>query len=105
MFITITHSGHTELQDAANFRAFKILDRSGKSPAELAAALDGFATLTPDGTAAWVDASAVSRLLPVAPTAEWLTSFNAMVAAASKFGWVNETTGALRAHIERAEVA
>jgi hypothetical protein len=104
MFITITRSGQIELQDAANFRAFKILDRSGKSPVELAAVLDGFATLTPDGTAAWVDASAVPKLLPVAPTAEWQTSFNAMLAAASKFGWVNEATGAVRAHIERAEV-
>ena len=105
MLITITRSGHIELQDAANFRAFKILDRSGKSPVELAASLDGLATLTPDGTAAWVDAAAVRKLLPVAPTAEWQNSFDAMVAAASKFGWVNETTGAVRAHIERAEVA
>jgi hypothetical protein len=64
MFITITRSGHIELQDAANFRAFKVLDRSGKSTVELVAALEGFATLTPDGTAAWVDASAVPKLLP-----------------------------------------
>jgi hypothetical protein len=105
MVIAITRSGRIELQDAANFRAFKILDRSGKNRLELAAALDGFATLTPDGTAAWVDASAVPKLLPAAPTAEWQTSFNSMVAAARKFGWVDEATGAVRAHIERAEVA
>jgi hypothetical protein len=105
MFIAITRSGQIELQDAGNFRAFKILDRSGKSRVELAAALDGFATLTPDGTAAWVDASAVPKLLPAAPTAEWQTSFSTMIAAAGKFGWVDEATGAVRAHIERAEVA
>jgi hypothetical protein len=105
MFITITRSWHIELQDSANFRAFKILDRSGKSPDEIAAALDGFATLTPDGTAAWVDVAAVPKLLPVAPTAEWQTPFNAMVAKASKSGWVDEAKGAVRTHIERAEVA
>jgi hypothetical protein len=105
MFITITRAGHIELQDAANFCAFKIVDRSGKGPVELAAALDGFATLTPDGTAAWVDSSAVPKLLPVAPTAEWQTSFNSMLASARKFGWIDEATGAVRAHIERAEVA
>jgi hypothetical protein len=52
MFITITRAGHIELQDAANFRAFKIVDLSGKSHGELAAALEGLATLTSDGTAA-----------------------------------------------------
>ena len=105
MFITITRAGHIELQDAANFRAFKIVDLSGKSHGELAATLDGVATLTADGTAAWVDASAVPKLLPVAPTAEWQTSFNSMIESARKFGWVDEATGAVRAHIERAEVA
>jgi hypothetical protein len=105
MFIAITRSGHIELQDAANFRAFKILDRSGKSLVELAAALEGLATLTADGSTAWVDASAVPKLLAVAPTAEWHASFNAMLSAARKFGWVNEATGRVRAHIERAEVA
>jgi hypothetical protein len=105
MFMAITCSGHIELQDAANFRAFKILDLSRKGAVELAAALDGFATLTPDGKAAWVDPSAVPKLPPVAPTAEWQTSFNNMLASAHKFGWVDEATGAVRAHIERAEVA
>jgi hypothetical protein len=105
MFITITRAGHIELRDAADFRAFKIVDRSGKGRVELAAALDGLATLTSDGTAAWVDASAVPKLLPVAPSAEWQTSFNSMLASARRFGWVDEATGAVRAHIERAEVA
>jgi hypothetical protein len=105
MFITVTRSGHIELQDAGNFRAFKIVDRSEKSLVELAAVLDGLATLTPDGAAAWVDASAVPKLLPSAPTAEWQTSFNSMLAAARKSGWVDEATGAVRAHIEKAEVA
>jgi hypothetical protein len=105
MFITITRGGHIELQDAANFCAFKIVDRSGKGRVELAAALYGFATLTPDGTAAWVNASAVPKLLSVAPAAEWQTSFKSMLTSARKFGWIDEATGAVRAHIERAEVA
>ena len=105
MFIAITRTGDVELQDSANFRAFKIVDRSGKGVSELAALLDGLATLTPDGAAAWVDPSAVPKLLPVAPTAEWQTSFDSMLASAKKFGWVDEATGAVRAHIERAKVA
>jgi hypothetical protein len=30
---------------------------------------------------------------------------NSMLASARKFGWIDEATGAVRAHIERAEVA
>ena len=105
MIISISRSGHVELQETDNFRAFKILDRSGKDRRDLAAALDGVATLTPDGAAAWVDALAVPKLLPGAPTEEWNASFDAMLAAARKFGWINEATGHVRAHIERAEVA
>jgi hypothetical protein len=65
----------------------------------------GIETLTPDGAAAWVDASAVPKLMPDAPTAEWRASFDAMLRAARKFGWIDEATGRVRAHIERAEVA
>jgi hypothetical protein len=105
MFIAITRSGLIELHDAANFSSFKIVDWSGKGPLELAVALDGLASLTPDGTAAWVDAAAVPKLLAIAPTEQWHTSFCNMVTSARKLGWLREATGAVRAHIERAQVA
>jgi hypothetical protein len=105
MFIAITRSGLIERHDAANFRSFKIVDWSGKGPLELAVALDGLATLTPDDTAAWGDAAAVPKLFAIAPTEQWQTSFSNTVTSVRKLGWVGAATGAPRAHVERAEVA
>jgi hypothetical protein len=100
MIIAITPSGQVELRDAENFRAFKIVDEAGGGSQRLEAALSGLATLTDDGKAAWVVPGRLPALAGAAATDAWRASLAKMIAAAGKFGWVNEADGTVRAHIE-----
>lgn len=104
MIIAVTSTGQIELRDANNFRAFSILDETGNSE-RLAAALSGLATVTPDGQAAWVRQDKVPHLMTPEATADWRSAYEAMIAAARKFGWVNGEDGTVRAHIETAKPA
>jgi len=98
MIIRVTQD-RVELQDADEFKSFKIA-AAGLSPAALCAALQDVATVDADGKTAWVTRTAVRRLRgePV-PTA-WLTAFDRMIESVRRFGWVNDTDGTVRAHIE-----
>jgi hypothetical protein len=94
MIIYVTET-KVELQEAENFKAFKIVN-AGVS--DLAAALRGTATVDADGQTAWVSQEAVKRLGPA--QAEWHAAFDKMIESVKKHGWVNEADATVRAHIE-----
>lgn len=102
MIIVISAEGRAELREADEFRSFKIVVDAGLPPAALGGALAGMATLEPDGKTAWVARDAVKRLRGADAPAAWTASFDKMVESVRRFGWVNDQTGSVRAHIERA---
>jgi hypothetical protein len=103
MFIQV-RAGKASLQDAGNFRAFKIVCDGAEGDLEgLRAALAGLADVDGDGHA-WV-APAVLRADPaVAADAAWQQGFDAMIEKARPHGWVHPDSGAIRAHIEWANI-
>lgn len=101
MIIFITAEGRAELREADEFRSFKIVADAGLPPAALGGALAGMATLEADGKTAWVARDAVKRLRGADAPAAWTASFDKMVESVRRFGWVNDETGSVRAHIER----
>ena len=101
MIIYITAEGRAELRDPDEFRSFKIVVEGGLAPAALGPALAGLATLEPDGKTAWVGRDAVKRLRGADAPAAWGASFDKMIESVRRFGWVNDQTGTVRAHIER----
>ena len=101
MIIVVAQSGTLELRDHDNFRAFKIVDESGASSKDLRTLLAGIAKLIADENAAWVSPEGLMRLLPAPPSVDWRAAFDNMVGVAAKHGWVHETDGTIRAHIER----
>lgn len=105
MMIAVTPSGLIELRDAENFRAFKIVDETGGGTARVASALSGLATPTADGTAAWVRPDRLTELAGETATPAWRERLAQMIAGAAKYGWVNETDGTVRAHIETVSVS
>lgn len=92
--------GRVDLQDADEFKSFKIVAAPGVSPAGLRDALAGIATVEADGKTAWVTRAAVRRLRGPTPPAEWLAAFDRMIESVRRFGWVNDTDDTVRAHIE-----
>jgi|SRR5579859_801839 len=100
MIIHIASPSSVELQDADNFKAFKITLGGPLSQADVTAALTGIAAVDADGKTAWVSGAALKNWKGKPQPAEWQTSFDKMVDAVKKFGWVNEADGSVRAHIE-----
>jgi hypothetical protein len=101
MIIAITAQDGLEFRDRDDFKGFKVLvEKKGASTADIAATLKGVATLDPDGKSAWVSQDALKRWQGQAQPAEWIASFDKMVEAVKKFGWVNEADRTVRGHIE-----
>jgi hypothetical protein len=95
MIIHIVSATEVELNDRDNFKAFKVtLADPGLTAADIASALGGIGTVDADGKTVWVSGTP--------QPAEWVASFDKMVEAVKKFGWVNEADGTVRAHIEGA---
>lgn len=102
MIIHIAGPNSVELQDRENFKAFKITLGGPLSQDEIRTALAGIATLEADGKTAWVSGAALKNWQGQPQPAEWQASFDKMVDAVKKFGWVNEADGTVRGHIEGA---
>ncbi len=101
MIIAITGAGALELRDADNFRDFKIVvERVNADQTFIAQALAGVARLDPDGKHAWVAQAALKRWQGREQSAQWIASFDKMVASVRKFGWIDDASEAVRGHIE-----
>ena len=104
MIIAITGQGGLELREPNDFKGFKILvEKKGASASDIAAALKGVATIDPDGKNAWVSQAALRTWKGQPQPAEWVASFDKMIEAVKKYGWVNEEQATVRGHIEIAE--
>jgi hypothetical protein len=102
MIIFVTADGRAELREPDEFRSFKIVVDGVSSLATLNTALAGLAAVEADGKTAWVTRDGVRRLRgPNAPPA-WGASFDKMVDSVRRFGWINDQTDSVRAHIEGA---
>ena len=102
MIIHIKSAHDVELQDPENFKAFKVTLAGPLSQADITAALTGIAKVDADGKTIWVSQSALKNWKGKPQPAEWQASFDKMVDAVKKFGWVNEADGTVRAHVEGA---
>ena len=96
MFVQVAANGEISLQDAENFRAFKLVVAC--DAAKLPAAIDGVAVL--DDGHAWIAPAALLQLHGA--DAAWEQSLAAMIEKARPHGWIHPATGAIRAHIEQA---
>jgi hypothetical protein len=97
MFIHVTRDFAVALEEAADFKRFKlVIDAARGEDARLESALAGIATLSPEGHA-WVNEDWL-RHREAAPG--WQQGIDAMVAVARKYGWVDETAKTIRAHVE-----
>jgi len=97
MFVHVTKDFAVALEEPGDFKKFKlVIDAPGKDAARLSTALDGVATLDPEGHA-WVSED---WLRSRDSAAAWQDGLAAMIAVAKKYGWVDEQKKAIRAHIE-----
>ncbi len=102
MIIAISPAGTLELQEPEDFKGFKItVGKPGMSDADIAAALKNIATPDGDGKHYWVTQAAMKNWAGVPRPPEWVASFDAMLEKVKKYGYVDEATGNVKAHIEK----
>ena len=100
MFLKVPAAATVTLEDANNFRSFKVV--VALPPADLEtvrSALSGIATL-PDRDTAWVSEQALRSWREVAGDATWQDALSAMIAKARPHGWIDDANKAIKAHVE-----
>ena len=97
-------SGGTVLLDEArDFKSFKVVIEAQDLPPEaLTAGFAGIARF--DGVeTAWVHEAALRRWPALEADATWQQGLDRMIAKARPYGWVDDATGTIRAHVEWTE--
>jgi hypothetical protein len=96
--IVASHS-KIEIDDARNFRAFAVRIEGG-DPAVQAELLRRVA-LRSDPEHAWISEQALREWPEFKSETWWQEGLTNMIAAVQKFGWIDNDTHSIRAHIER----
>ncbi len=101
MIIAISTDGVVQLEDAENFKQFKIV-----VPVALAGGqavvdkLGALGVLDKDGAHVWVSIAEFLTRFGAERPADWHQNFNRMVESVAKHGYVDADRTAVRSHIE-----
>lgn len=96
MIVHYTPDAGLSLQEPEDFRKFKIVLDSGSQQRPQ---VPGLTFVDDDNALIGID---VVPSLPGAPIdLTWRDGYDKMVAAAAKYGWIDEGSNAIRAHVER----
>jgi hypothetical protein len=99
MIVNISHGAPPQLQKPEDFKSFKVLVASTSRVEAGDPSMDGIAEFTEDGHA-WISRAWILRASGLEQSQEWCTGFAKMLQFAQKQGWIRESDGAIRAHIE-----
>ena len=100
MFVKVLANGNVTLEDAGNFRAFKVVVEGSPDKIDHARrALMGLADVS-DKDTAWVFEPGLRQRPEVANDAAWQQSLSTMIEKARPHGWIDDARKAIKAHIE-----
>ena len=98
MYIRVAANGDLSLAEEDNMRAFSI--RRERADVSLERLLE-IATAAGDDHY-WLDADAVQELSPRKHDQQWVGDYRAMLAGVAPYGYYDETTNRVKAHVEDA---
>jgi hypothetical protein len=102
MIIRIVASSRAvEIDDPGNFRAFSVRiegSLDGVTPAQLL----GRVAVSSDREHAWISEEVLREWPSLKSQAWWQDGLSNMIAAVQKFGWIDQASHSIRAHIEYA---
>ena len=97
MYILVESDGGLTLQDCDNMRAFAIVLEVIDAPVTRLAEIGSAAE---DNCNYWLDAEAVVELSGRKHDQQWVKNFRAMLASAAPYGFYDEATNKVKAHVE-----
>ncbi len=99
MIIRLIAQSHSiEIDDPKNFRAFSVRIEGALDPAAQAELL-GHIAVKHDREHAWISEQALRDWPPLKAEAWWQDGLTGMIAAVQKFGWIDNESRSIRAHI------
>jgi len=100
MYLNVLAATVVKLEDADNFRSFKVVvAMPNAEPEAVRRALANIALL-PDRDTAWVFEQALRQWPGQAGDAAWQDSLTAMIAKARPHGWIDDANKTIKAHVE-----
>ena len=90
-----------EIDDPRNFRAFSVRIEGAIGP-EVQAELLGRVAVSHDREHAWISEQALREWSSLKSEAWWQEGLSGMMAAVQKFGWIDQASQSIRAHIKLA---
>lgn len=99
MFVSVDARGMATLQDALDFKRFKIVLPRSSDHSVLAGQLASLVKFESKDTA-WISVAEMRQLGPQENNAEWQDGVTAMLTKATGFGWVSADGAMVRAHVE-----
>lgn len=101
MIIRITSARRVEVEDARNFKKFKVaIDMPEAKYADAARAMPAGAVRFDDPKTAWVSISALRAFDGLKDDKDWQDGLSAMIKAAEPHGWISSDKSAIKAHVE-----
>jgi hypothetical protein len=97
----IAKSRRIEIDDPKNFKAFSVRIEGALDPAAQAELL-GRIAVKQDAGHAWISEQALRDWPSLKSEAWWQDGLTGMIAAVQKFGWIDNDSRSIRAHIEHA---
>jgi predicted transcriptional regulator len=97
----IVASRSIEIDDPKNFRTFSVRIEGAPEAATLAELL-GRIAVKHDREHAWISEAALRDWPSLKGEAWWQDGLTGMIAAVQKFGWIDNDSRSIRAHIEHA---
>jgi hypothetical protein len=97
MYILVKSDGDLMLQDCDNMRAFAIVLEVSNAPVTRLAEIG---SADEDNRNYWLDADAVMELSGRKHDQQWVREFRAMLTGAAPYGFFDEVTNKVKAHVE-----
>jgi|SRR5215471_17684408 len=100
MFFDIRAATVVKLEDATNFRSFKIVVSMPQADLETVRRALATIAILPERDTAWVSERALRAWPDVADDAAWQESLTAMIEKAKPHGWIDDANKTIKAHVE-----
>jgi hypothetical protein len=99
MFLKVVAANQVELEDASNFRSFKVVVAMSNADLETVRRALSSIALLPERDTAWVYESALRAWRGLASDLAWQDQLTAMIEKARPHGWIDDANKTIKAHV------
>jgi hypothetical protein len=100
MFLKVVAASEVELEDASNFRSFKVVVAMPDADLETVRRALSNIALLPERDTAWVHERGLRAWPEVANDRAWQDQLTAMIEKARPHGWIDDANKTIKAHVE-----